>query len=76
MPQFMITCRAVLDEGVIAKLDSQGIYWYAGSVTQAGSKRRRHHLKVESANIDGALERAREAIQAAGGDASDLTLLG
>jgi hypothetical protein len=76
MPQFEITCRAVFDEGVIGKLDAQGVYWYAGSVTQAESKLRRHHLKVESANLDGAIEHAREAIQAAGGDASDLTLLG
>jgi hypothetical protein len=76
MPQFMITCRADLDEGVIATLDAQGIYWYAGSTTQPGSKLRRHHLKVEAANIDEAPERARELIQAAGGDASDLTLLG
>ncbi len=76
MPQFEITCRAVFDEGVIGKLDAEGVYWFAGSVTQAGSKRRRHHLKVQSGNLDGALERAREAIQDAGGDASDLTLLG
>jgi len=75
MPQFRITCRAALDEAVIAKLNAQGVYWYAGTTTQAG-KLRRHHLKVEGANINDALERAREAIQAAGGDASDLTLLG
>ncbi len=76
MPQFEITCRAAFDEGVIGKLDAQGVYWFAGSVTQPGSKRRRHHLKVESANLNEALERARETVKAAGGDASDLTPLG
>jgi hypothetical protein len=76
MPQFEITCRAVFDEGVIGKLDAQGVYWFAGSVTPPESKRRRHHLKIESANLDGARERAREAIQEAGGDASDLMLFG
>ena len=30
MPQFRITCRAALDEKVIANLDAEGIYWYGG----------------------------------------------
>ena len=74
MPQFRITCRAVLDEKVIANLDAEGVYWYAGLTNQAGSKLRRHHLKIEATNIDQAVERGREAIQAAGGDASELVL--
>jgi len=76
MPQFEITCRAVFDKEVIGKLNAQGVYWYSGSVSHPGSDLRRHHLKVQSANLDGALERAREAIQDAGGDASDLMLFG
>ncbi len=76
MPQFEITCRAALDEGVVGKLNAQGVYWFAGAVTHPGSNLRRHHLKVQSGNLDGALETAREAIVAAGGDGSDLTLFG
>ncbi len=63
MPQFRITCRAALDEKVIANLDAEGVYWYAGLTNQAGSKLRRHHLKIEATNIDEAVERGRDAIQ-------------
>jgi hypothetical protein len=76
MPDFLVTCRAVFDQGVVAKLDTAGIYWTQGGATHPNSSRHRHHLRVGAKSGEEAVLRAREAVEAAGGEADDLTLIG
>ncbi len=76
MPRFIVTCRAVIDPGLIDNLSAQGVYMAEGAPTQHGSNRHRHHLVVKADDGDDALRRAREMVEAAGVDASDLTLIG
>lgn len=74
--RFIVTCRAVFDQGLIDTLSAQGLYMAEGAPTQGGSKRLRHHLIVKADDGEEALRRAREVVESAGGDASDLTLVG
>lgn len=75
MPEFVVTCRAVFDQGVIDELDRLGAYWFQGGPTLPESRRHRHHLKIEAGDPDKALSAARIAIAAAGGEADDLVVL-
>lgn len=76
MPDFLVTCRAVFDQGVIAKLDAAGVYWTQGGPTQPDSSRHRHHLRIEAESGEEALRRGSQAVEDAGGEADDLTLIG
>jgi hypothetical protein len=67
---FNVSVRAHLSETTIDDLISTGVYFMQGAVDEEGSTRRRHHLRVQADNCDDAVERARQKIQDAGGDAS------
>ncbi|HXF32576.1 MAG TPA: hypothetical protein VN522_13760 [Solirubrobacterales bacterium] len=67
---FNVSVRAHLSETTIDDLISTGVYFMQGAVDEEGSTRRRHHLRVQADNCDDAIERARQKVQDAGGDAS------
>lgn len=75
MPRFRAICWASFNEGVSARLDEQGLYWFTGGRVEAGSSRRRHHLEIEAKDREEALDSLREAIERAGGDAEDLNIV-
>jgi hypothetical protein len=70
MALFNVSVRAHLSETTVDDLTSSGLYFMQGAVDEEGSTRRRHHLRVQADNCDDAVERARQKIQDAGGDAS------
>ena len=70
MALFNVSVRAHLSETTIDDLISSGVYFMQGAVDEEGSTRRRHHLRVQADNCDDAIERAREKVEDAGGDAS------
>lgn len=70
MALFNVSVRAHLSETTVDDLTSSGVYFMQGAVDEEGSTRRRHHLRVQADNCDDAVERARQKIQDAGGDAS------
>jgi hypothetical protein len=67
---FNVSVRAHLSETTVDDLTSSGVYFMQGAVDEEGSTRRRHHLRVQADNCDDAIERARQKIVDAGGDAS------
>ncbi len=67
---FNVSVRAHLSETTIDDLISTGVYFMQGAVDEEGSNRRRHHLRVQADNCDDAIERARQKVEDAGGDAS------
>ena len=70
MALYNVSVRAHLSETTIDDLISSGVYFMQGAVDEEGSTRRRHHLRVQADNCDDAIERAREKVEDAGGDAS------
>ena len=70
MALFNVSVRAHLSETTVDDLISTGIYFMQGAVDEEGSTRRRHHLRVQADNCDDAVERARQKLEDAGGDAS------
>ncbi len=74
--RFYVLCKAVLDERVIAKLDRQGLYWRPRFELNPATKREQHFLTVEAESGEEAVERAREAVLGAGGEAPELRLVG
>jgi hypothetical protein len=70
MALFNVSVRAHLSETTVDELTAGGVYFMQGAVDEEGSTRRRHHLRVQADNCDDAVERARQKIQDAGGDAS------
>ena len=76
--RFYVACRAALDDGAIAKLARQGVYWGPGSPRRSRptANRLEHFLTVEAENEEEAVERARGAVLGAGGKAPDLRLIG
>jgi hypothetical protein len=70
MALFNVSVRAHLSETTVDELTASGVYFMQGAVDEEGSTRRRHHLRVQADNCDDAVERARQKIQDAGGDAS------
>jgi hypothetical protein len=72
MPLFNVSVRAHLSETTIDDLISTGVYLLQGAVDEEGSTRRRHHLRVQADNCDDAIERARQKVVDAGGDASQV----
>ena len=70
MALFNVSVRAHLSETTVDELTAGGVYFMQGAVDEEGSTRRRHHLRVQADNCDDAIERARQKIQDAGGDAS------
>jgi hypothetical protein len=70
MALFNVSVRAHLSETTVDELTSTGVYFMQGAVDEEGSTRRRHHLRVQADNCDDAIERARQKVQDAGGDAS------
>lgn len=75
MPRYKAICRADFSHGVSTRLDEQGLYWFTGGLMDGASGRRRHHLEVEAADRDEALDVIRKAIEVAGGDARDLSIV-
>jgi hypothetical protein len=67
---FNVSVRAHLSETTVDDLTSSGVYFMQGAVDEEGSTRRRHHLRVQADNCDDAIERARQKVEDAGGDAS------
>jgi hypothetical protein len=67
---FNVSVRAHLSETTVDDLTSSGVYFMQGAVDEEGSTRRRHHLRVQADNCDDAIERARQKVVDAGGDAS------
>lgn len=67
---FNVSVRAHLSETTVDDLISTGVYFMQGAVDEEGSTRRRHHLRVQADNCDDAIERARQKVEDAGGDAS------
>lgn len=76
MPIFNVTCRALFERRTIDALDAKGIYWFKGAPTLLSSNRRRHHLRIDARDGEEALRLARTEIEAAGGEADELTLVG
>ncbi len=77
--RFYVTCRAALDDRMIAKLAQQGIYWGPSSPRRSPSpteSRQQHFLTVEADSGEEAVECARGAVLRAGGEAPDLRLVG
>jgi hypothetical protein len=72
MALFNITVRAQLSEGTIDELTSSGLYFLEGAADVEGSSRRRHHLRVQADDCDDAVERARQKVEDAGGDATQV----
>jgi hypothetical protein len=72
MALFNVTVRAQLSEGTVDQLNSAGLYFVQGAADEEGSNRRRHHLRVQADNCDDAVERAREKVEDAGGDGSQV----
>jgi hypothetical protein len=70
MALFNVSVRAHLSETTVDELTSTGVYFMQGAVDEEGSTRRRHHLRVQADNCDDAVERARQKVEDAGGDAS------
>jgi hypothetical protein len=67
---FNVSVRAHLSETTVDDLTSSGVYFMQGAVDEEGSTRRRHHLRVQADSCDDAIERARQKVVDAGGDAS------
>jgi hypothetical protein len=70
MALFNVSVRAHLSETTVDQLTSSGLYFMQGAVDEEGSTRRRHHLRVQADNCDDAVERARQKVEDAGGDAT------
>jgi hypothetical protein len=70
MALFNVSVRAHLSETTVDDLIASGVYFMQGAVDEEGSTRRRHHLRVQADNCDDAIERARQKVSDAGGDAS------
>jgi chloramphenicol 3-O-phosphotransferase len=70
MALFNVSVRAHLSETTVDDLISTGVYFMQGAVDEEGSTRRRHHLRVQADNCDDAVERARQKLEDAGGDAT------
>jgi hypothetical protein len=72
MALFNVTVRAHLSESTVDELTSSGLYFMQGAADEEGSNRRRHHLRVQADNCDDAVERAREKVEDAGGDGTQV----
>jgi site-specific recombinase len=70
LPLYNVTVRAEFSESTIDELTAHGLYWVQGAADEEGTMRRRHHLRVQADNCDDAVERARQKVEDAGGDAS------
>ena len=58
MPLYNVTVRAEFSEATIDELTAHGVYWVQGAADDPGTMRRRHHLRVQADDCDGAVERA------------------
>jgi hypothetical protein len=72
MALFNVTVRAHLSESTVDELTSAGLYFMQGAADEEGTNRRRHHLRVQADNCDDAVERAREKVEGAGGDGTQV----
>ena len=72
MALFNITVRAQLSESTVDELTAAGLYFVQGAVDEEGSSRRRHHLRVQADDCDDAVERGRQKVEDAGGDATQV----
>ena len=72
MPEYRLTCRADLQQAGIAQLDQAGMYRSGGASTRANTARLNHELCVTASTEEEAVGIAREAVEAAGGDGSDI----
>jgi hypothetical protein len=72
MALFNVTVRAQLSESTVDQLTSSGLYFMQGAADEEHSNRRRHHLRVQADNCDDAVERAREKVEDAGGDGTQV----
>jgi hypothetical protein len=69
---YNVTVRAQFSESTIDELTAQGLYWVQGAADEEGTRRRRHHLRVQADNCDDAVERARKNVEDAGGDGAQV----
>lgn len=74
--RFHVICKALLDEGVIARLNRKGVYWRPRAKLNPTARHDQHFLTVVAESGEDAVEQARDLVQDAGGDASELTLVG
>ena len=72
MALYNVTVRAQFSESTVDQLTAQGLYWVQGAADEEGTMRRRHHLRVQADNCDDAVERARQKVEDAGGDGSQV----
>ena len=71
---YIVSCRGVLDQPVIAKLEVLGVYWTRGwSPDAPPSEWIHHHMLINAVDEDQAIEKARFAIETSGGRGIDYT---
>ena len=74
--RFHVICKGVLDERVIAKLKGRGVYWRPRSKLNPSTLHDQHFLIVDAESGGAAIKQARDLVRDAGGDATELTLVG
>ena len=76
MKTYIVTCRGVFPETVIAKLKALGVYWtQVRSQNNLPSRRVRLEMLADAMNEDQAIQKARFAVDASGGSGTDYTCL-
>ena len=71
MALFVVRCRGVFDNRVIAKLDAQGVYRRTGGSPETPpSQRDLHQLLIEASDEEQAIHGARQAVRRAGAEAT------
>jgi len=71
---YIVSCRGVLDQAVIAKLEVLGVYWTRGCSPDAlPSDWIHHHMLIGAIDEDQAIQKARFAIETSGGSGIDYT---
>ena len=73
---YIVTCRGVFPETVIAKLKALGVYWtQVGSPNNLPSRQVRLEMLADAMNEDQAIQKVRFAVDASGGSGTDYTCL-
>ena len=69
---YIVRCRGVLDQAVIAKLEVLGVYWTRGGGPDTlRSDWIHHHMLINAIDEDQAIQKARFAIETSGGTGID-----
>ena len=73
---YIVSCRGVLDQAVIAKLEVLGVYWtLGGSPDTLPTNWIHHHMLINAIDEDQAIQKACFAIETSGGSGIDYTCL-